>query len=93
MTILQDLSTMTHDQLIAALAAAKAENEGLKLKASQKGSKLKVSVKGALSLYGMGRWPVTLYKSQWLALLDMADDIRAFIKAHDSELKSKDDED
>jgi hypothetical protein len=50
---------------------------------------MKVSEKGALSVYGMGRFPVTLYKEQWLKLLDMADDIRAFIAAHSAELKAK----
>ena len=50
---------------------------------------LKVSEKGGLSVYGLGRFPVTLYKEQWVKLLDMSDDIRAFLKAHDSELKSK----
>jgi hypothetical protein len=51
---------------------------------------MKVSEKGALSVYGMGRFPVTLYKEQWLRLLDMADDIRAFIAANDSALNVKD---
>jgi hypothetical protein len=50
---------------------------------------MKVSEKGALSVYGMGRFPVTLYKEQWVKLLDMADDIRAFIAANDSALKEK----
>ncbi len=44
-----------------------------------------VSEKGALSIYGMGRFPVTLYKEQWLKLLDMTDDIRAFIAANESQ--------
>jgi len=48
------------------------------------------SEKGALSIYGMGRFPVTLYKEQWLKLLDMLDDIRAFIAANDAQLKTKD---
>ena len=51
---------------------------------------MKVSEKGALSIYGMGRFPVTLYKDQWLKVLDMADDIRAFIAAHEADLKAKD---
>jgi hypothetical protein len=51
---------------------------------------MKVSEKGALSIYGMGRFPVTLYKEQWLKLLDMSDDIRSFIAAHVAELKAKD---
>ena len=51
---------------------------------------MKVSEKGALSVYGMGRFPVTLYKEQWLKLLDMADEIQAFITAHQAELKARD---
>ena len=50
---------------------------------------LKVSEKGALSVYGLGRFPVTLYREQWEKLLGLADDIRSFIQAHDSELKKK----
>jgi uncharacterized membrane protein len=47
---------------------------------------------GAVSVYGMGRFPVTLYKEQWLRLLDMADDIRAFIAANEAHLKTKNDQ-
>jgi hypothetical protein len=50
---------------------------------------MKVSEKGALSVYGMGRFPVTLYKEQWLRLLAMAEDIKAFIEANNHNLKSK----
>jgi hypothetical protein len=50
---------------------------------------MKVSDKGAVSVYGMGRFPVTLYKEQWLRLLDMADEIRAFIAANEAKLKAK----
>jgi hypothetical protein len=46
--------------------------------------------RGAVSIYGMGRFPVTLYKEQWLKLLDMAADIRAFIAANEAQLKAKD---
>jgi hypothetical protein len=53
------------------------------------GLRLKVSEKGAVSVYGMGRFPVTLYKEQWLRLLDMSDDTRAFIAANEAQLKSK----
>jgi hypothetical protein len=49
-----------------------------------------VSEKGAVSVYGMGRFPVTLYKEQWLKLLDMAPEIRAFIAANEAQLKTKD---
>jgi hypothetical protein len=54
-----------------------------------RGITLKVSEKGGVSVYGMGRFPVTLYKEQWTKLLDMADEIRAFIRDHESELNAK----
>jgi len=67
------------------------ENELLKLKKmrSAPSGGLKVSPKGALSVYGLGRWPVTLYKSQWASLLDMKEKILQFIKENDQMLKSK----
>ncbi len=64
------------------------ENETLKQK-TERGVSLKVSAKGAVSLYGLGRFPVTIYKEQWTRVLDIADDIRAFIVEHDGELKTK----
>jgi hypothetical protein len=67
----------------------RSENAALK-KGASPGSRMKVSEKGALSIYGMGRFPVTLYKEQWLKLLDMSDEIRAFIAANEAQLKSKD---
>ena len=51
--------------------------------------RLKVSEKGALSVYGLGRFPVTLYKEQWIRLLDYADEIRSFMKDNDRALKVK----
>jgi hypothetical protein len=51
---------------------------------------MKVSEKGAVSIYGMGRFPATLYKEQWLKLLDISTDIRAFIAANEAQLKTKD---
>jgi hypothetical protein len=53
------------------------------------GLSLKVSQKGALSLYGMGRFPVTLYKEQWLKVIEYSETIKNFITEHDSELKAK----
>jgi hypothetical protein len=50
---------------------------------------LKVSEKGGLSVYGLGRFPVTLYKEQWLRLLEQSEPIRNFIREHDHELKKK----
>ena len=76
------------DDVQAELERLKAENAALKAQATR-GISIKVSEKGGVSVYGLGRFPMTLYKEQWAKLLDLADDIRAFIKAHDSELKAK----
>ena len=76
------------DDVQAELERLRAENAALKARGSR-GVSLKVSEKGGVSVYGLGRFPVTLYKEQWAKLLDMADEIRAFIKAHDHELKAK----
>ena len=77
---------MADDALQAELERLKAENAALK---ATRGVSIKVSEKGGVSVYGLGRFPVTLYKEQWAKLLDMAGDIRAFIKEHETELKSK----
>ena len=79
---------MADGDLQAELERLRAENEALKRRAT-KGTTLKVSEKGAVSVYGLGRFPVTLYKEQWEKLLGMADDIRAFIAEHEDELKTK----
>jgi hypothetical protein len=79
---------MSDDDLRAELERLRQENAALK-KTSARGVSLKVSEKGGLSVYGLGRFPVTLYKEQWVKLLDMADDIRTFITTHDHELKTK----
>ena len=78
----------TEQELQAELEKLKAENAALKAR-SGKGTSMKVSEKGALSVYGLGRFPVTLYQEQWTKLLDMADDIRAFIKENAGRLKKK----
>lgn len=72
----------------AELDRLKAENEALKTKSVRTVS-LKVSEKGGVSVYGLGRFPVTLYKEQWLKLLDMANELRAFIKENEPKLKAK----
>ena len=81
---------MTEEDLKAELERLKAENERLK-GARGRSSGLKVSEKGGVSVYGLGRFPVTLYKEQWAKLLDMADEIRAFIKENEGRLKTKGD--
>ena len=82
---------MADDALRAELERLRAESEALKGRAT-KGMTLKVSEKGGVSVYGLGRFPVTLYKEQWEKLLAMEDDIRTFITEHEAELKTKEKE-
>ena len=81
---------MTDEDLKAELERLKAENEQLKT-ARTRSVSLKVSEKGGVSVYGLGRFPVTLYKEQWTKLLSMSDEIRAFLKENDAKLKAKGD--
>ena len=80
---------MPDEDLRAELERLRRENDLLK-KTPAKGLSMKVSEKGALSVYGLGRFPVTLYKEQWTKLLGMAEDIKTFIRTNDSQLKAKD---
>ncbi len=82
------MSDMTSEQMQEELERLRTENEALK-KRSEKGLSLKVSQKGGVSVYGLGRFPVTLYKEQWEKLLDISDDIRAFIQENEPQLKTK----
>ena len=79
---------MADDALHAEVERLKAENAALKARATR-GVSMKVSEKGGLSVYGLGRFPVTLYKEQWTKLLDMTDEIRAFLRDNDAALKAK----
>ena len=79
---------MSDEEMQAELARLRAENERLK-KSGSRALGMKVSEKGALSVYGMGRFPVTLYKEQWLKLLAMGEEIKAFIEANNESLKTK----
>jgi hypothetical protein len=79
---------MAEEDVKAELERLRAENARLKGQHGR-GISLKVSEKGALSVYGLGRFPVTLYKEQWQKLLAAADDIRAFLKDNDAHLKTK----
>jgi hypothetical protein len=79
---------MSDDAMREELERLRAENAALK-KTSAKGISMKVSEKGGLSIYGLGRFPITLYKEQWTKLLDMEADIRTFLRANDAQLKTK----
>ena len=82
---------MAEESIEAKLARLEAENQALKQQVERKPGelRLKVSEKGGLSIYGLGRFPVTLYKEQWTRLLDYAEEIREFLKTNDQQLKAK----
>ncbi len=83
---------MTDETVEQKLARLEAENQALREQTEKKNNsqmRLKVSEKGGLSLYGLGRFPVTLYKEQWGRLLDYTDEIRSFLKENDALLKAK----
>ena len=82
---------MAEESIEEKLARLEAENQALKRQVDRKPGelRLKVSEKGGMSIYGLGRFPVTLYKEQWSRLLDHADEIREFLKANDQQLKAK----
>jgi hypothetical protein len=78
----------SEEELKAEIERLRTENEALK-KPARGQTSLKVSEKGGLSVYGLGRFPVTLYREQWEKLLGLADEIRAFIRENDQALKKK----
>ena len=79
---------MSDEEMKTELERLRNENALLK-KGAATGITMKVSEKGGLSVYGMGRFPITLYKEQWLKLMEMSDAIRSFIEANDAALKAK----
>jgi len=79
---------MADEDVQAELARLRAENESLKQKRNSAVS-MKVSEKGAVSVYGLGRFPVTLYMEQWQKLLALADEIKSFIEENRAKLKVK----
>lgn len=81
--------TQDLNAILARLEALEAENKALRLKAQ--GGSIKVSQKGAVSVYGLGRYPITLYASQWESLFERQDAIKAFIVANIATLAKKED--
>jgi hypothetical protein len=79
---------MSEENLQLEIERLKAENEALKKKRNTAVS-MKVSEKGAVSVYGLGRFPVTLYQEQWQKLLALADEIKTFIEENKASLKVK----
>ena len=79
---------MSYEDLKAELELLRKENVALRSEFASR-IRLKVSEKGAVSVYGLRRSPVTLYKEQWLKLLDRSSDIRAFIATNKAQLIAK----
>ena len=80
---------MPDDDIQKELERLRAENEALKASRRPGALTFKVSEKGAVSVYGLGRFPVTLYQEQWEKLLGMTEELRAFIAANRDRLKRK----
>lgn len=80
---------MANEEIQAELERLRAENEALKQGKRGGPVSMKVSEKGAVSVYGLGRFPVTLYQEQWQKLLALSADITAFIEENKSKLKTK----
>lgn len=89
MSVLNTVNPATNETPEQELARLRAENATLKATKTPKSLYCKVSEKGGLSVYGLGRFPVTLYKEQWLRLIDFIEFIRTFIKENDAALKNK----
>jgi hypothetical protein len=81
---------MADEDIQSELERLRAENAALKNKKTGSVS-MKVSEKGAVSVYGLGRFPVTLYQEQWTKLLGLADEIKVFIEENKAKLKVKGD--
>ena len=79
------MSEPSYEELKAKLAELEKQVQGRKRGALD----YKVSEKGGVSVYGLGRFPVTLYYEQWIRLLDQAEQIRAFLEENKSHLKMK----
>lgn len=80
--------TQSEDDLKRRIAELESQLEDQKSRGKQ-GVYLKVSAKGGVSLYGIRRFPITFYVEEWTRILDMADEIRAFVAEHEGELSRK----
>ena len=80
---------MADEELQKELERLKAENEALKTPRQAGTLSFRVSEKGAVSVYGLGRFPVTLYQEQWDKLLAATNELRVFIDANRAHLKKK----
>lgn len=80
---------MADEDLKTEIEKLRAENEALKAERKGSPTSIKVSEKGAISVYGLGRFPVTLYQEQWQKLLGMSDQIKTFIAENKDRLKAK----
>ena len=79
-----------NENVASELERLRAENERLKQQGTKAGGlTFRVSEKGAVSVYGLGRFPVTLYQEQWDKLLAQVDELRQFIDANRASLKKK----
>jgi hypothetical protein len=80
------VAEMTNAELLAEIARLQAANAKL---ATKRNFTLKVGAKGGVSVYGLSRFPVTLYKGQWETLIKHIDEVKSFLVAHDAELSVK----
>lgn len=85
-----DINQLSAKELAQYVIGLQAENDRLREEKANAGTiSCKVSEKGAVSVYGMGRFPITLYREQWERLIANIEKIKGFIKAHASELSTK----
>jgi hypothetical protein len=81
---------LTDEEVVAEIERLKKQVGALK-KSLKKHNTVRISSKGAVSLYGLGRWPVTLYENQWRKVLDMKEELLTFIQENRDRLAKKED--
>ena len=80
------MTELTREELLARIAELETQSGSRKRGALE----FRIGEKGGVSVYGLGRFPVTLYYEQWIRLLDAGDGLRAFLEENKSKLKLKD---